>query len=411
MIAGGVVFAMRSSLTPAQIAFAREQARIHAMYVAETAAVKRSNRLVNVSLPSRESQPAPATPASLFVQPLSSHQVVGFVPYWALGGLSAADFVNSTVMIYSAVCVGEHGTIITSSGECANALNDLGSPSFLTFMQSAHAAHDRVLLSVQTVDEKIIHALVTHVSKTTSTLSTALSQLVSAYGFDGIDLDIEGRGSGDREGYVHFVQAFTNDVRAGSAKLELTLDSYPQSAAGSTDFYDVARLSRYVDYLLVMAYQEENGTHSSANSPLASPTLGWSAVQALLQYTKVVPRDKIILLLPFYGLHFATKTDKPESLLAADSLGEPLYADILAADRPAQWDVASSTPYSSFKQNGKWQQDWYDDPVSIALKTALAENFHIAGVGVWALSMEGSDPQMLNALTGDTPPVKLPLPG
>ena len=54
-------------------------------------------------------------------------------------------------------------------------------------------------------------------------------------------------------------------------------------------------------------------------------------------------------------------------------------------------------------------QDWYDDPVSIALKTALPSVMHIAGVGAWAFGMEGKAPQMLTALTGDTTPARQPI--
>jgi spore germination protein YaaH len=65
------------------------------------------------------------------------------------------------------------------------------------------------------------------------------------------------------------------------------------------------------------------------------------------------------------------------------------------------------TPYAVFRRDGGWHQLWYDDPVSIALKVALAVNMHAAGVGAWALGMETNSPAMLDALTGPNSPKRL----
>lgn len=411
-LAAGVFVITRPTLTPAQIAARAERARLAALAAKERSDVIKAERLVNVALPSQQSAPAPAIPNRLFVHPLHRRLVVGFAPYWTISSLvgqgsSSPDITDTSELIYSSVCVGADATIVTTAGDCANGFNDLSSPTFTSFMQIAHADGDRVLLSVQTIDPSIIHTLSSHASTLAVTLATNLLNLVHAHGFDGVNLDIEGRGAIDRAGYVNFVRDFSVALKRSSPTLELVADTYPQSAATSTDFYDVAHLARYVNDLFVMAYQMENGTHSSANSPLATSNLGWSAVQTLVQYQSVVPSDKLILGLPFYGLNFETKTARPGSPLVSNYPSARLYSDILAANRAPRWDVVSKTPYTVFKENGAWHQDWYDNPVSLALKSALAQVFHIAGVGVWAMTMEGSDSRMLTALTGGSAPLKL----
>ena len=47
----------------------------------------------------------------------------------------------------------------------------------------------------------------------------------------------------------------------------------------------------------------------------------------------------------------------------------------------------------------------------MALKAQLANFFHIAGVGIWALGMDGNDPAMLAALLGNAPVAKDALTG
>lgn len=400
--------------SPAQLALQAERARLAALSAKERSGVKAAERLVNVKLPSTEGAPAPLTPAKLFVHPLKTHQVMGFVPYWmlsnfALGQQAAADVTNASVLIYSSVCVGAKGTLVLSGVDCEQGTSDLSSSAFDAFIQFAHAEGVRVLLSVQSLDPTVIHALASHPASSSSTLASAMLGLVNTYGFDGVNLDIEGRETRDREGYVDFVRDFSASMKRVNPQLELVVDTYPQSAASGTDFFDVAKIAKYVNEIFVMAYQMENGTHASANSPLASPDLGWSDVQTLVQYTKIVAAKKIILGLPFYGLNFVTKSDKAGAQLVDDAPGTRLYSDVLAAGRPALWDVSSETPYTVFRQDNHWREDWYDDPVSLSLKSALAQVFHIAGVGVWAMSQEGGDTQMLSAVAGESPPVRLPL--
>jgi len=82
------------------------------------------------------------------------------------------------------------------------------------------------------------------------------------------------------------------------------------------------------------------------------------------------------------------------------------YEAIASIDRPALWDPVSETLFTRFEEAKQWHETWYDNPVSLALKVALAIDFHEAGIGVWALGMEGSDAAMLSALDGGTAPLK-----
>ena len=184
----------------------------------------------------------------------------------------------------------------------------------------------------------------------------------------------------------------------------IVLNCYPQSAGSSTDFFDVARLAPLVDQVFIMDYDMDQYANSSANAPLANGDLGLSDVQSLIQYRRVVPAAKLILGVPFYGLDFTTVTGAPGSLTLTESPSVETYSTIAAAGRTALWDPASQTAWTRFRVGATWHETWYDDPVSIALKRALAAEFHLAGVGVWALGFEGDATAMLAALDGGSPP-------
>ena len=54
----------------------------------------------------------------------------------------------------------------------------------------------------------------------------------------------------------------------------------------------------------------------------------------------------------------------------------------------------------------QWHETFFDDPTSLALKAQLANWFHIAGVGIWALGMDGNNPADLPTLLGNAPAAK-----
>ena len=70
-------------------------------------------------------------------------------------------------------------------------------------------------------------------------LARQLIPIVAANNFDGVNLDLEGRATGDRSGFVHFVSAFSAALKAKNPSWTLMLNTYPQSAIDPTSFFDV----------------------------------------------------------------------------------------------------------------------------------------------------------------------------
>jgi hypothetical protein len=383
---------------------ARAAAAAHRLLVTETRVADRAARHVAVALPSRTGAPAPAVPAQLFSTPLPRHAVYGFVPYWELGALNATDYSDTSVLPYFGVEIGATGGILRSG----NGWLDLATPAFTSFVASAHHAGDRVLLTASTTDPAVVDDLARASGQTGARLGGQLATVVVAEHLDGIDLDVEGRSTSDRAGFVRFVSAVATAFRRADPTGQVALDTYPGSAGDASDFFDVAQLARDVDTVVVMAYDMVDPAVASANSPLASPTLGLSDVGSLLDYVKVVPAAKLVLALPFYGYDFTTVSGAPGSA-ALTSPTAVTYASIVAAGHPARWDGASETPYAVYRDGTSWHEIWYDDPVSLALKTALAADLRLGGVGAWALGQQGGAASMLEALDGGRPPLKLPV--
>lgn len=367
---------------------------------AQIAAISRAIKIVGVRLPRREGAPAPVLGEDGFARPLAPHVVFGFLPYWELGSagrLSLADL--TTVAYYAVQPTGTGGLLSTGPG-----WSDLSSPLAASVLARAAAAGDRTLLTVATADQSVLNDLCADPIRRGRSLAAAVLPLLEAHHFAGVDLDLEGQGDRDRAGFVHFVAGFSAALHSLDPGASVVLDTYPTSAADAQGFFAIGRLSHLVSSIFIMGYDMADQSSPSANAPLGGSAV--SDVAALQDYVAVAPARKLILGVPFYGYNYPA--DAGTNL--ADTDGPPValtFNQIAAAGHKVRWDPDTDTPWTAYKVRGHWYETWFDDPVSIALKTALASVFKLAGVGVWYLGAGSDEPAMREALLGGAPPLKL----
>ncbi|HUI03641.1 MAG TPA: glycosyl hydrolase family 18 protein, partial [Acidimicrobiales bacterium] len=350
------------------------------------------------ALPAATAPPAPAPPSLVDSPTLRAHEIFGFAPYWALPQASSFDVAGLTTLAFFSVGVNPDGTVAESGpgwvGYQSQALADL--------VTRAHGAGDRVVLTASCFGQAALDRLSADPGAG-ARLGAELAQLVAAKNLDGVNIDFEGEGSKDRAGLDRLMAGLSAVIRADDPHGQVTMDTYASSAGDAAGFYDVAGLAPSVDAFFVMAYDMENPAVPSPTAPLAGP--GFSDVEALEQYGASVSPAKVILGVPYYGYDWPT---------AGPGLGDPAtgtptplsYAQVVALGSHLYWDPTTQTPWTSYAVGTQWHQAFFDDPASLALKAQLVNTFHIAGLGIWALGMEGADPAMLAALRGGAPVVK-----
>jgi hypothetical protein len=367
----------------------------------EQSAVAKAEASLALDLPTKPGQPAPSLPTDGFVRPLPAHQVVGFLPYWEVGTFTP-DYAALTTLVYWSLTLGAGGSIAHGG----QGFSTLRGASLAVDVSEAHAARDRVLLTVFSESARVIDSVSNHPLSSGRQLADKIAPLLSSGGFDGVDLDIEGESSADRNGFVSFVASFSKTLRSLGPSWSIMLDTYATSAFEPAGFFDVKALMDHVDELFVMAYDMQTPGIASATAPLANADL--NDAMTLAEYASVVPASRIVLGIPLYGYDFPASSRYD----GAAATGNPVavtYSEIVAAGHKAVWDPTTETPLTVFRRKGKWHQTWFDDPVSIALKSALATRFGCAGVGVWELGMAGNNASVEAALLGGSQPVKLSL--
>jgi hypothetical protein len=344
--------------------------------------------------------PPPA--AVLAQQQAKHHEVFGFAPYWTLPDQQSFDVSNLSTIAYFGIDVTADGSLVQEGAGWSG----FQSQSLMDLLARAHASHTRVVLVAKSFDPAVLHALSSD-PKAADKLSGQLVQAIRWKGMDGVNLDFEGGGGADRAGFTAFVTRLSQALHAADSHWQVTVDTYASAALDAAGMINVAAIAPAVDGFFVMAYDMNSSSAPSPTAPLNGRD--WNDTRAMTSYLAVVPGPKVILGIPFYGYQWPTSDGSPQARTVGGARAVS-YSQLAGARPAVQWDSTSSVPWTAYQDgSGQWWQAYFDDPQSVALKADLADHLGLAGVGVWALGMEGGDREMMAALIGLSPAFKDPL--
>ena len=178
------------------------------------------------------------------------------------------------------------------------------------------------------------------------------------------------------------------------------MDTYASSASDTNGFYDVPALAPLVDAFFVMEYSPNLAASPSSSSPLTS---GLFSVQTTVdEYAAAVPPSKVILGLPYFGIDWAT-TNGTLTATATGPATDVSLGQILASGHPLYWDPVTQSGWTSYQVGRQWHETFFEDPPALYAAAQLAQSHNFAGVGIWALGMDGNDGDDLAALDGFAP--------
>lgn len=351
-----------------------------------------------VNLPPATSAPQPAPPSLASSPPLQSHEIFGYAPYWTLPQSAGFDVNDLTTLAYFSVDANADGSL----NQSGSGWNGYESQDLVNLVNRAHAAGDRVVLTVTCFSQSSLNAI-TSDPTAAGRLSSALVSAVSAKNLDGVNFDFEGQGSGDRQGLTALLTTVSKALHAANPHWQVTMATYASAAGDGAGFYDIAALAPALDGFFVMAYDMNDRSTPSATAPLVGG--GFNDTEALQEFTAVVPPQKVILGVPYYGYDWPT-TDGTRNAQPTGSESPLSDAEIASAGHPTYWDPTTQTAWTAYQVGPQWHETFFDDATSLALKAQLASSFHIAGLGIWALGMDGNNPALLAALLGNAPAAK-----
>lgn len=334
-------------------------------------------------LPSKEyRKPIPFKPKPKTL----NRTVYGFLPYWRL---SNAYLIRWDLLTHIAC----FGIELNAFGEIADTH---GWPSnWVDVIDSAHTYGVQVHLTVIVFDPDVIHSILSNPVYRDNAINSILEQ-VNLGNADGVNIDFEFPYASDRELVNEFMSILADSLH--SQNKELTIDV---PAINWSERFDPYTLAQITDGLFIMGY-DFHWSGSDEAGPVA-PLTGWTYnVTGSVQYWVTQSgnaRDKIILGVPYYGYNWPTVGPNPHS--ATTGIGNAVvyqtaYYEALSYGR--LWDTESQTPWYRYQQSGQWYQTWYDDDTSIGLKYDLVNSQDLQGAGMWALTYDGTRPELWDAI-------------
>ncbi|HHW58493.1 MAG TPA: glycosyl hydrolase family 18 [Clostridia bacterium] len=249
-----------------------------------------------------------------------------------------------------------------------------------------------------------------------------LARFAEKYQVKGINLDFEGTFGLWRDHYTEFVRGVakllhdigmevsvdvvcqTNPPKPIDALKESESEDSAKWILSWADSYDYKGLGEVVDQFILMGYDY----HARGLEPGPVGPLWW--LRKVLDYTlNIVPAEKVVLGLPFYGRGWTSKEPmKPEEWTPREVASElPIRSASEAGFEPGDAynyaqiekmldkfvrqgrDPLEASPWGIWElEDGRIRVVYYDDVESLKEKLLLTKEYNLLGTAFWRLGHE-----------------------
>jgi len=209
-------------------------------------------------------------------------------------------------------------------------------------------------------------------------------RIITEYNLDGINVDIENISHEDRENYVMFIKELRKSLPKDK-EVSIAVAANPKGyTLGWHGAYDTKELAQYVDYIMIMTYDE----HYNGGKP--GPVASIQFVEnSIIHELKNVPSSKIVIGLPFFGRYWkddGSVNGKGISLIRVNELIKK-YNGTVTFDNNTKSPKATIniTGYEPEVSKGRYTI-WFENEESILHKLRLTEKYNLNGAGSWSLN-------------------------
>jgi len=207
-------------------------------------------------------------------------------------------------------------------------------------------------------------------------------KVIETNGYKGVNIDMEGIYSSNREHFTLFMSELYNTLkpRGLMVTLDIPAKTWDDPKNGWAGAYDYPKLSAFADEIIIMTYDE----HYPGGPPGPIASIGW--VEKVINYAlTVMPADKIMLGVAAYGYDWSSKGAKSYGIGGIKKIAQTY-------NRTIQWDTTSKTPYFNYTDgSGVAHSVWFENSTSLAYKLDIVKNKNLKGIAIWKLGLEDAD--------------------
>lgn len=338
--------------------------------------------------------------------------IYGFFPYWNIKYADQLNIQPLTHFAYFAVDLNPDGSINKQniSKELEPGWNKLNSKPVQKILYQAKLLNQRTVLTITAMDPDTIESILNDLNH----FQQALDSILAVYqnsSFSDLNIDFEYVGEPSvqtRESFVRFIKTLKEKCLSINQDCSIDIDIFGDTAE-KYRLWDLKNLSSFTDHFIVMAYDyyRKSSTQAGPVAPISGkctsilnselPCLNQDIMSHLSLIAKIVPSEKIILGVPFYGYEWQTastdflaNTYSGTGSLATYSRIMSLTSDPSISSLSAMWSKKTLSPYLTFQKNGQIHQIHFENSQSLLEKVKLIKSANLGGIAIWALGYEGS---------------------
>ena len=364
-------------------------------------------------------------------------EVSGWIPYWR----TATGTAEALVHLDAFTEINPFGYTVRTNGTLFDALGVDDMP-WQTLIAAARAKKVRVIPTVMWGNGTVIHTILSN-GKKRRALEDEIAKVVHERGFDGIDIDFEGKKAETRPYFSLFLKGLY--ARIGKKWVMCTIeprtpldsryDTIPKNISYSNDFVEI---NKYCDRVRIMAYDQGaidirlNEVAAGPYVPVADPRWVEKVINLV---AKTIPKKKLVIGIPTYGYEYEVTpltygyrydrlwafNQRYATELATqlgitperNSAGELSFMYRAVSSTSPQVSVATDTTPSNNSQlaNTIFSQNssapvllttpehivWWSDASAIKDKVELAKKLGVRGVAIFKID-GGADPALWEVL-------------
>ncbi|NCN06980.1 MAG: hypothetical protein GW946_04025 [Candidatus Pacebacteria bacterium] len=336
--------------------------------------------------------------------------VYGFLPYWNLNDTVLQP--ELTHLSYFALTIGADGQVrLQEDGSIEPGFNKLRSEQLLDLINIAADQDTKFeLVLSQFIADDIAAFLASETAQ--ERLLETLDGVILAYPISGINIDIELNGSSNdrqRQQLVGFMTKLRQHLDSRYKNISISIDVYA-GASKNNQLWDIPALAPVVDYIVVMAYDFHRRTSPQAGpvAPLFGGSELWDSDinEHLRRFLEQVPREKILLGVPFYGYEWQTENRSAQSATIPETgsaakitrVKELLSkSEVLSVEQ--HWNEDALSPYLSYVEAGETFVLYYEDSRSLSYKLDYVNQLDLGGIAIWALGYEGDSRELWDVIS------------
>jgi spore germination protein YaaH len=319
-----------------------------------------------------------------------THAVYGFHPYWVSTSIAQFYYYNllSHIVHFSAE--------VDANGNLPETRNWLTTPLY------DYAKNNNTKLHLCVTMFSNHSSVLLDAGKRMNLINNILYQLTTRG--DGINIDFEAMSSSLAQSFRTFIVQLGDSLQKRNKELTVCLPSVDWSKTMfDAAFFSVTK--PYVAYYFLMEYAYYWSGSSTAGpvAPLGNGSRTLDITNSINTYLSIgLPPEKFIAGFPYYGYDWPVVNSA--RMAATTATGKSvLYnaAKQKLPTLPAQdkfFDLEWNVPWYRYNNGTNWQQAWYDDSISLAMKYNTVKMRGLGGTGMWALGYDYPHPELWGAL-------------